>query len=155
MTKPALLFVCLGNICRSPLAEGAFRYHAEKAGLDCLIDSCGTAAYHVGAAPDPRSIAEAARRGVDIAGLQGRQLCEEDFSRFTHILAMDRSNLRNIKAAAPQGSSAAISLFLKFHPEHPSGEIEDPYYGGEDGFARTWREVDGAARGLVEELLRE
>lgn len=97
MREPAVLFVCLGNICRSPLAEAAFRAEAAKAGLQVTADSAGTADYHVGEAPDPRAIRTAARFGVDISGYRGRQATAEDFQRFTHIFAADHSNLRNLQ----------------------------------------------------------
>ncbi|WP_379550079.1 low molecular weight protein-tyrosine-phosphatase [Qipengyuania sp. DGS5-3] len=152
MTKPAILFVCLGNICRSPLAEAAFRKAAEDAGLDVDVDSAGTAAYHIGSPPDPRSVATALDHGIDISGLKGRQLAAEDFTRFTHIFAMDAENLRNIRRAAPSDATAEISLLLDLIPGQEGREVDDPYYGGDDGFARTWDEVSAAAEALVERL---
>ncbi len=152
MTKPALLFVCLGNICRSPLAEGAMRAAAERAGLDVEIDSCGTAAYHVGAPPDPRSVETAAAHGIDISGLRGRQLAAEDFTRFTHIFAMDHQNLRNIEAVRPAGASAQVSLLMDAVPGREGAAIADPYYDGEDQFEFTWEDVNAAADALVKQL---
>ena len=151
-SKPAVLFVCLGNICRSPLAEAAFRLRAEEAGLQCTIDSCGTAAYHVGQPPDPRSIAEAAKHGLDIGGFEGRQLANADFTNFTHIFAMDVSNLHGIEARQPAHSVAEVALLMDLLPGHRTGEVDDPYYGGDDGFSRTWNEVDSAAQALVSRL---
>ena len=152
MTKPALLFVCLGNICRSPLAEAAFRLRASEAGLECEADSCGTAAYHIGSAPDPRSIATAAAQGIDIGQYQGRQLAAEDFTRFTHIFAMDHSNLADILSVAPTGSSAKIALLMDNVAGREGAAIADPYYDGEEHFGATWEDVDAAAKALVAQL---
>lgn len=151
-TRPAVLFVCLGNICRSPLAEGAMRAAAGKAGLELEIDSCGTAAYHVGSPPDPRSVETAAANGIDISNLRGRQLVVEDFSRFTHIFAMDHQNLRNIEAVRPHDGSARIALLLDVIPSRVGAAIADPYYDGEDQFDATWEDVSMAARALVEQF---
>ena len=152
MTKPALLFVYLGNICRSPLAEAAFRLRASEAGLEYEADSCGTAAYHIGSAPDPRSIATAATQGIDIAQYQGRQLMAEDFTRFTHIFAMDHSNLADILSVAPTGSSAKIALLMDNVAGREGAAIADPYYDGGDQFEATWEDVDAAAKALVAQL---
>lgn len=152
MTKPALLFVCLGNICRSPLAEAAMRAAAERAGLEVEIDSCGTAGYHIGSPPDPRSIATAAEHGIDITSLRGRQLCADDFFRFTHIFAMDHSNLTNIQAVAPADATAEITLLMDAVSGREGDAIADPYYGGDDGFKETWADVTAAAEALVEQL---
>ncbi|MEL7190419.1 MAG: low molecular weight protein-tyrosine-phosphatase [Pseudomonadota bacterium] len=150
--QPALLFVCLGNICRSPLAEGAMRAAAERAGLDIEIDSCGTAAYHIGSAPDPRSIEVAAGHGVDISGLAGRQLTQEDFTRFTHIFAMDHQNLRNIKTARPPKARAQVMLLMDMVPGREGEAIADPYYDGDDQFEITWADVNAAAEAIIESL---
>ncbi len=152
MDRPALLFVCLGNICRSPMAEGAFRAAADDIGLDCEIDSCGTAAYHIGKSPDPRAIETAAKAGVDISALRARQLCEDDFSRFTHILAMDHQNLADIKAASPASASVGISLLLDHVEGREGAAVADPYYGGEEHFAYTWEDVNLAAKALAAKL---
>ncbi len=152
MTKPSLLFVCLGNICRSPLAEGAFRGAAKAAGLDADCDSCGTAAYHVGNPPDPRSIETAARHGVDIGSLQARQLCADDFKRFTQIFAMDHQNLANIEAVKPEGATAEISLLMDAVEGREGAAIADPYYDGEEHFQFTWDDVSAAAEALVIKL---
>ncbi len=150
---PALLFVCLGNICRSPLAEGAMRLAAEQAGLDVKIDSCGTASYHVGEPPDPRSIATAAAHGIDISDLRGRQLQRVDFSRFTNVFAMDHQNLRNIEAVRPADSTARVSLLMDVVSGREGAAIADPYYGGEDGFMDTWRDVSDAAASIAAQLV--
>ena len=152
MAEPAVLFVCLGNICRSPLAEAAFRAEAGRAGLQVRADSAGTADYHVGEPPDPRAIRTAARFGIDIAGYRGRQAVAADFTRFTHILAADHSNLANLRQIAPAGHGAHLSLLLDLVPGRAGQSVADPWYGDEDGFLVTWNEVSLAARHLVEEL---
>lgn len=152
MEKPAILFVCLGNICRSPLAEAAFRDAAEKAGLEAKADSAGTADYHVGSPPDPRSVEEASKHGIDISGYSGRQLVVEDFDRFTHIFAMDHQNLRNIEALRPEGTRAHVSLLMDLVPGREGAAIADPYHDGEEQFEYTWEDVDAAAKALVERL---
>ena len=149
---PAILFVCLGNICRSPLAEAAFRAAAEAAGLDAHADSAGTAAYHVDEPPDPRSIATAAEHGIDIGHYRGRQLLREDFARFTHIFAMDHQNLRNIELLRPEGANTHVSLLMDMVPGREGAAIADPYYGGEENFADTWDDAWTAANALVRRL---
>ena len=150
--KASLLFVCLGNICRSPMAEGAMRAAAEAAGLDLTIDSAGTAAYHVGEPPDPRAIACARSHGVDIAGLRGRQASPADFTRFTHIFALDEQNLANLRRIMPENSTASLSLLMDVVPGSEGQAVADPYYGGEEGFETTWRDVRAAADALVQRL---
>lgn len=152
MNNPAVLFVCLGNICRSPLAEAAFRDAAERAGLTVETDSAGTAAYHVGEPPDPRSIAEAARHGIDISHYRGRQLVAEDFRRFDWIIGMDRSNMRNIEQVRPADAKAEISMLLDLVPGREGAEVADPWYGGEDNFRDTWEDVSAGAQALIERL---
>jgi protein-tyrosine phosphatase len=149
---PAVLFVCLGNICRSPLAEAAFRQAAAEAGLEALADSAGTGDWHVGEAPDSRAIAVAARHGIDITGLRARQVRAEDFTRFTHVLALDRDNLANLRRLRPAAASAALSLLNDLVPGREGQPVADPYYGDDSGFAQTWREVTDAARHLVAHL---
>jgi protein-tyrosine phosphatase len=152
MSMPSVLFVCLGNICRSPLAEGAFRAEAERLGLDVTVDSAGTGGWHAGEPPDRRAIAAAMRQGVDISGLRARQVKAEDFRRFSHILALDHDNLRNLRAMRPADGSAKIGLLL----DHASGfegrAVADPYYGDDAGFDVTWDEVAAAAKGLARVL---
>ena len=152
MTKPAILFVCLGNICRSPLAEAAFRKAAQEAGLDAEADSAGTAGYHIGEPPDPRSVAEAASHGIDISGYKGRQLQTRDFTRFTHILAADEQNLADIRAKAPPECNARIGLIMDVVPGREGAAIADPYYGGEENFEETWEDVSMAAQALIAKL---
>ncbi|HEY1605743.1 MAG TPA: low molecular weight protein-tyrosine-phosphatase [Allosphingosinicella sp.] len=145
----SLLFVCLGNICRSPLAEGAFRAEAERLGLDVRVDSAGTGDWHVGAPPDRRAIAAARRGGVDIAHLRARQVRAEDFERFDHIVALDRQNLRDLQRLRPPGSKARLSLLLD-HVEGREGQpVADPYYGSDAHFDTAWTEVSAGARGLA------
>ncbi len=152
--KPAILFVCLGNICRSPLAEGAFRAAVARAGLDVHIDSAGTADWHSGKAPDPRAIRTAARHGVDIAGLRARQIAADDFHRFTHILALDHDNLAGLRQIMPAGASTAPGLFLDLVEGRAGQPVADPYYGGEEGFEQTWADVVAGADALVRLLGR-
>lgn len=150
--KPAVLFVCLGNICRSPLAEAAFRKVLDDEGLDWEADSAGTAAYHVGSPPDPRSIATAAAKGVDIRHYRGRQIEAADFARFTHILALDHANLANIRAIAPAGHAAEVALLMDMVPGREGAAVADPYYDGEEQFEFTWQDVSVAATALVARL---
>lgn len=154
MRDPAVLFVCLGNICRSPMAEGAFRAEAERAGLRVTIDSAGTAAYHIGEPPDPRAQAMARRFGVEIGMLRGRQLVAEDFRRFTQVLVMDHSNLANAQAIVPADAISAPRLLLDLVSGREGAVVADPYYGGEEHFEDTWADVMAAARALVTELRR-
>jgi protein-tyrosine phosphatase len=146
---PSVLFVCLGNICRSPLAEAAFRAEAQAAGLDAAADSAGTAGYHIGEPPDPRAIRTAAKFGIDISGYRGRQAAPQDFHQFTHILALDHSNLAGLQRIAPSGHGAQLALLLDLVPGREGQAVADPYYGDEDGFLETWAEVSEAARALV------
>ncbi len=148
----SILFVCLGNICRSPLAEAALRDAADEAGLDLDIDSAGTGAWHIGKGPDPRSCAEALRHGIDISSYRARQVKADDFRRFDRIVALDASNLANLRRIAPAGHSARLSLLLDHVPGLEGQDVEDPYYGGPEGFETTWRQVREAARNLVAEI---
>lgn len=149
---PAYLFVCLGNICRSPLAEAAFRAAAAEAGLAVRADSAGTGGWHAGDPPDPRAIAEAASHGIDIRGLRARQVTAADFDRFDHILALDTRNLADLRRIAPAQGRARLRLLLDAVPGWQGRPVDDPYYGGPEGFARTWRAVRRAADALLEEL---
>lgn len=147
--QPSVLFVCLGNICRSPLAEAAFRHEAAKAGLRVEIDSAGTGDWHIGAPPDPRAQDVARKAGIAIAHLRARQIAAEDFRRFTLILAMDAQNLADIRAIAPADATAGLSLLMDQVPGREGASIADPYYGGEENFAETWDDALSAARALV------
>lgn len=150
--RPAVLFVCLGNICRSPLAEAAMRAEARRAGLPIEIDSAGTGDWHVGKPPDPRAQAVARDAGVDIAGMRARQVVADDFRRFTHILAMDAQNLCDLRAMMPEDATAHVSLLLDMVPGREGASVRDPYYGGEELFEDTWADVTAAARALVRRL---
>lgn len=148
----SVLFVCLGNICRSPLAEGALRQVAARLGLDLVIDSAGTAGWHAGKAPDPRAQAVALRNGCDIAGLRARALLPEDFRRFAHIYVMDRDNLADVRAMMPASAAAAPALLLDLVPGREGHEVADPWYGEAADFERTWAEVTAAAEALARRL---
>jgi len=149
-----VLFVCLGNICRSPLAEGAFRREAERRGIDAEADSAGTGEWHIGSPPDTRAIAVAAKNGVDISGLRARQVRADDFHRFHHILALDRANLDHLRRMKPPGARAELSLLLD-HVEGREGEaVADPYYGDAAHFDAAWADVAEAAAALVRRISR-
>jgi len=131
-----VLFICLGNICRSPTAEGLFRHQVEAAelGEHIEIDSAGTSNYHPGKPPDPRSCAAAERRGIDLTPLRARQVSSEDFQRFDWIVAMDESNLESLQESCPPEHRHKLSLLLDHMPDAPQREVPDPYYGEEEGF---------------------
>jgi len=149
-----VLFVCLGNICRSPTAEGVARTLAarEAPELALEVDSAGTAGYHVGAAPDPRTRAAAARRGYDLGALRARMVAAEDFEHFDLILAMDRENLAALERRAPPSARGRLRLFLEFAPAQELREVPDPYYGGPNGFEEVLDLVEEATRGLLAHL---
>ena len=149
MPRPAVLFVCLGNICRSPLAEAAFRQEAERRGLEVEIDSAGTGAWHVGHPPDRRAQAVALRHGVDIAGYRGRQVKPEDFRRFTHVVALDRDNLTDLKRMRPSDGTARLMLLLDAVEGRHGKSVADPYYGEDAGFEVTWADAVAGAEGLA------
>ena len=154
--KPShkVLFVCLGNICRSPTAEGVLRHLAAKEApqLALEIDSAGTADYHLGAPPDPRSQHAALRRGIDISGLRARQVAEDDFARFDLILAMDGANLRELQAMQPRNSRAAVKLFLEYAPDLGLRDVPDPYYRDAAAFEEVLDLTTAASRGLLAAL---
>ena len=149
-----ILFVCLGNICRSPTSEVVFRAVAarEAPELTLEIDSAGTAAYHVGELPDRRTRQAAARRGYDLSQLRARVVEPGDFEHFDLILAMDRENLRALERRAPAGVRERLRLFLEFAPEVGMSEVPDPYYGGPNGFEDVLDLIEAASRGLLEHL---
>jgi protein-tyrosine phosphatase len=152
--KPSVLFVCLGNICRSPSAAGVLRHLAarETAPLIMEIDSAGTAGYHIGAPPDRRSQAAALKRGIDIGDLRARRVEPDDYSKFDLMLAMDRENLRALEQARPRNSHAQVRLFLEYAPQPGPLEVPDPYYGAECDFELVLDLCTAAARGLIGEL---
>ncbi|HEV7139227.1 MAG TPA: low molecular weight protein-tyrosine-phosphatase [Steroidobacteraceae bacterium] len=149
-----ILFVCLGNICRSPTAEVVFRTLASRESPDLVleIDSAGTAGYHVGELPDRRTRQAAARRGYDLSALRARVVEPRDFEYFDLILAMDRENLRALERRAPPQARERLRLFLDFAPEAGIGEVPDPYYGGPNGFEDVLDLIEAAARGLIQHL---
>lgn len=144
-----VLFVCLGNICRSPLAEAALRAEAERRGLDIEVDSAGTGDWHLGYPPDPRSVAVAERNGIDIGHLRARQVTPADFQRFDHIVALDRENLANLEAMRPPNARAEVSLLLDHVPGREGQAVADPYYGEERHFDEAWRDVSAGAAALA------
>ena len=152
-----ILFVCLGNICRSPTAEVVFRAVAQRDAPDLVleIDSAGTAGYHVGELPDQRTRQAAARRGYDMSALRARVVEADDFEHFDLILAMDRENLRALERRAPAQARERLRLFLEFAPEAGIGEVPDPYYGGPNGFEDVLDLIEAASRGLLEHLRRQ
>jgi protein-tyrosine phosphatase len=149
---PAILFVCLGNICRSPLAEAALRAEAERAGLNMLIDSAGTGDWHVDCPPDARAIRQAQRHGIDISGYRGRQVSAADFRRFTHVFALDGENLKNLRRIRPSDGTAKLALLMDMLPGREGSGVTDPYFGDEAGFAQTWDDVSRAAQRIIAAL---
>lgn len=148
-----ILFVCLGNICRSPTAEGVMRQRMEQAGLaaQVALDSAGTAAWHQGKPVDPRTRLAAQRRGYDLSLLRGRQVVVEDFHRFELILAMDANNLRDLQAMCPAHAPAEVDLYLRRYGLQPH-EVPDPYYGGEEGFEQVLDLLEEAADRLLADI---
>lgn len=156
MTTVGVLFVCTGNICRSPTAEGAFRAAVAAAGLShrILAASAGTHGYHVGEPPDPRSVATARAFGVDLSGQRARQVEPSDFSGFRYVLAADRGHLDWLRRMAPADATARIELMMAFAGEGLGDEVADPYYGGQGGFETVWTQVRAAAAGLLVHIQR-
>ncbi|MCR8914050.1 low molecular weight phosphotyrosine protein phosphatase [Marinobacter panjinensis] len=154
MTAPVkVLFVCLGNICRSPSAEGVFRKVVQQAGLEdrITIDSCGTGGWHVGKAPDSRAIAAARTRGIDIGHLRARQFCSDDLDQYDYVLVMDRQNLADVRDVWRQNGGTEPLLFLQFGgSEHD--EVPDPYYGGDQGFEHVLDLINEASEGLLRHI---
>lgn len=149
-----ILFVCMGNICRSPTAHGVFRRLVEEAGLShrIRIDSAGTHAYHVGEPPDSRSQAAAARRGVEFSDLRARQVSAEDFERFDYVLAMDKDNLSHLRYMCPEAHRSKVGLFLEYADTRRAREVPDPYFGGDRGFEKVLDLVEAGARGLLDHV---
>jgi protein-tyrosine phosphatase len=156
MTKPTrILFVCLGNICRSPTAHGVFEHLLSQDNGDMRVDvdSAGTGDWHVGKAPDPRTRAAAARRGYSLEHLRARTVVDEDFGRFDYILAMDDANLRELRRRCPAGFRGHLGLFLEFAANSRVREVPDPYYtSGEQGFDEVLDLVEAASAGLLRHL---
>lgn len=149
---PSILFVCLGNICRSPTAEAVFRRYAAKAGLNVHIDSAGTSGAHSGENPDRRSIAAGKIRGYSFCGQTSRRVTESDFYDFDYILAMDESNLRNLRKVKPADAITEPQLFLKFASDIDVVEMPDPYYGGVSGFDHVLDLIEAACVGLIADI---
>ena len=158
MAVVKVLFVCLGNICRSPTAHGVFQKMVDDANLQqqVLVDSAGTAAWHIGKSPDKRSISVAAQRGYDLSVLRARQACADDFYDFDYILAMDHSNFSDLQALQPTGAKAKLELFLQYaqtSAEASTLEVPDPYYGGGDGFQQVLDLAEQASTGLLTAIM--
>ena len=146
-----VLFVCMGNICRSPTAQGVFSKVLREQGLEgqIAVDSAGTHDYHIGKPPDERALEAAARRDIDLSVQRARQVDVSDFTRFDYILAMDQDNLDILRALCPHDLNGRIGLFMDFAPEWGEREVPDPYWGGQRGFERVLDMVEGASRGLL------
>ncbi|KXV20067.1 low molecular weight protein-tyrosine-phosphatase [Gluconobacter japonicus] len=149
----SFLFVCTGNICRSPLAELAMRREAMIRGLTLDIDSAATGHWHLGYPPDPRACRVAHQHGLDASNLRARLVTREDFERFDHILALDHSHLSYLRDLQPDGSKASVSLMLDHLPGRHGDAVADPYYGSDEGFDVTWQEVEAACHHLAEKEL--
>lgn len=154
--KNSVLFICMGNICRSPTAEGVFRHLVQQADLaDAFrIDSAGTRAYHTGEPPDRRAIEAASRRGFSMSELRARRVADTDFDDFDLIIAMDNDNVAELEARSPKEHHSKIHLFLEFSSRKET-EVPDPYYGGAAGFERVLDLVEDAAQGLLDNIKRE
>lgn len=157
MSEVRVLFVCLGNICRSPTAHGVFQYAVEQAGLAHVInvDSAGTSNWHIGAPPDKRSVAEARKRGYELSSLRARQAVAQDFNEFDYILAMDKQNLEHLEKLQPKHFTRHLGLFLDFSQQKNYREMPDPYHGGAAGFALVLDLVEEASAGLLEHIRRQ
>lgn len=149
-----VLFVCMGNICRSPTAEGVFRCYVEQAGFkkQIIIDSAGTHSYHVGSRPDSRAQEAAAKRGFDLSRLRARQVRVDDFREFDYVLAMDRDNLACLQDDCPAEHIAKLQLFLGYARRYKEKDVPDPYYGGRKGFEYVLDLVEDAAEGLLKHI---
>lgn len=152
-----VLFVCMGNICRSPTAEGVFRHVVEEAGLAHLIeiDSAGTHAYHIGEQPDKRSQATALRRGFDLSAQQARKVKKQDFDEYTYILAMDNDNYANLSAICSAETAHKLELFLTHGQNISETEVPDPYYGGANGFEHVLDLIEDASQGLLSHIRKQ
>ena len=149
-----ILFVCMGNICRSPSAEGFFAHALEQSNHKSLvsIDSAGTHSYHIGHSPDARAVDTAANFGVHISHLRARKVNPSDFHNFDLIVAMDRSNLEDLQRIQPADSTASLKMMMEYHPERHPDEVPDPYYGGMEGFTYMCELLEAATAGLLAEV---
>ncbi len=156
MNKIRVLFVCMGNICRSPMAHGYFEHLVRREGLEqhIEVDSAGTHSYHVGSPPDARAQATAKRRGVDLSGQRARRALREDFEQYDYVLAMDRDNYTILAGLCPAGEEGRLHLFLEYAPQLQEREVPDPYYGGPGGFEQVLDMVELAAAGLLDDIRR-
>ena len=152
MQTPKVLFICLGNICRSPTAEAVFKARAAAAGLKVHAESAGTSGWHIGEAPDPRSIEAGEARGYSFAGQASRKVIRADFGNFDHILAMDHNNVTALKEICPDSYHSRIGLFLDYVPKGSVREVPDPYYGGDTGFSHVLDLIEQASDGLIAAL---
>jgi protein-tyrosine phosphatase len=152
--KIKVLFVCLGNICRSPTAQGVFVEKVKQAGLseNILVDSAGTGDWHLGYAPDKRSAAAAKNRGYDLSALRARLVTSDDFNQFDYVLAMDNSNLSDLTIMCPANFTGQLALFLSYTDSYNDTEVPDPYYGDGDGFDLVLDMVEAASDGLLEQI---
>jgi len=152
-----ILFVCMGNICRSPTAQGVFERLVEEHSLADVIeiDSAGTHAYHIGEQPDARASAAALKRGIDLSAQQARRVSPDDFDSFDYVLAMDRDNYDILVAGCPSGMASRLRLFLDFAPDLEIREVPDPYYGGVSGFERVLDMIEQASEGLLAEIRQQ
>ena len=154
MNKIEVLFVCMGNICRSPTAEAVFRYYVAAAGLSqrIVVDSAGTHAYHIGNPPDARSQRHAERRGFDLSALRARQVVSDDYVRFDYVLAMDADNFALLARDCPPAHAAKLALFMRYGERGEAISVPDPYYGGTQSFERVLDMVEDAAQGMLRHI---
>jgi len=154
MEKIRVLFVCMGNICRSPTAHGVFRALVQHENLQAVIeiDSAGTHAYHTGEPPDRRAQQTASQRGIDLSDLRARAVCTKDFASFDYILAMDEANYMSLQSSCPDDIQHKIHLFLSFAPQLNRREVPDPYYGGQKGFENVFDMIEQASQGLLADI---
>ena len=156
-TKTSVLFVCMGNICRSPTAEGIFRHLVKEKNLSdrFITDSAGTHAYHIGEPPDSRAQQTARSRGIDLSDLRGRKVSVADFSKFDYVLAMDKDNYAILRDLCPSTEKGKLKLFLDFAKDIDTREVPDPYYGGAQGFEKVFDMLEQASLGLIEHIQSE
>ena len=157
MRNVKVLFVCLGNICRSPTAEGVFRHLVQEKGHGSWIstDSAGTHAYHIGEQPDRRAQQTALTRGIDISDLRGRKAKSSDFNEFDYVLAMDEENYQSLEQICPAGMNEKLHLFLDFSHDFSESQVPDPYYGGDQGFEHVFDLVESASKGLLDDIKKQ
>lgn len=157
MSKTRVLMVCLGNICRSPTAQGVLEHQVGKRGLGHLVevDSAGTSGWHIGEPPDPRSINAALRRGYDLSTQRGRQVSEQDFAAFDYVLAMDEQNLQSLRALCPHNYGGYLGRLLDFAQNKQRRDVPDPYHGGSAGFELVLDLIEEACEGLLQHILQQ